>query len=145
MCTKTWRKGVQRMEPRSFQWYSLPGQEAMETKWRTGCSLWTLGSTFLQCRWQSIGTGCGVSSLEIFRNWLNLGLGVPALGVPAQGVLAWAEIKAGGLRGPANFSHPVIMWFLGFPPFTYCSYILNLHGLAPLHVLPAGPLLPFFP
>lgn len=46
------------MEPDSFQWCPLLGQDAVGTSRSPGGSLWTLGSSSVLCGWQSTGTNC---------------------------------------------------------------------------------------
>ena len=58
MCINTWRDGVKKTEPDSFQRCPVTGQEAMGTNWNTGGSPWTSGNTFSLWGWPSIGTGC---------------------------------------------------------------------------------------
>ena len=39
MSINSWREGEKRMEPSSFQWCPVPGQEAVGTNWHTGWAL----------------------------------------------------------------------------------------------------------
>ena len=89
MCRNTWREGANRREPGSFQWCPVTEPEAMGTRWNTGSSLWTSGSTLSAWRWLSTGTGCPESLWSLQGNIQKLsghGPGQLTLGGPA-----WAE------------------------------------------------------
>lgn len=57
-CLNNWREGAKRTDPGSFQWCSVPGQEATGTNWKTEGSLQPSGSTSVLWEWQSTSTGC---------------------------------------------------------------------------------------
>ena len=88
MSVNTWRKSTKRVESDSFQWRRLTGQEAVNTDWDTGGSIWTLQNTSCIVRvteqWHRLPRNT-VESLS-FKNMPGHGPGQPALGSPA-----WAE------------------------------------------------------
>ena len=100
MYTNTWKEGAKRMEPGSFQWCPVTGQEAMGTHRHTGDSLWTL--FYCEHHWalaQVAQRGCGVSLLGDIQKPSGHGPGQLALGGPA-----WAGVLLDQMtsRGPSQ-------------------------------------------
>ena len=62
------------MEPDSFHWCRVSGQEAVGTNWNMeGVSMMKCSSaTWVPELWYRLPKGCGVSSLEIFRSHLDI-------------------------------------------------------------------------
>lgn len=67
-----------RTEPRG-QWCPVPQPEATGTHWNTRGSFWTPGNTFSLWWWPRTGEvaqgGCGTSSLDTFKSFLDMVLG----------------------------------------------------------------------
>lgn len=56
---KTWRENAKGIEPGPVQWCPVPGQELVGINWNSGCSLQTLGITYLLAQFSQ--AACGVS------------------------------------------------------------------------------------
>ena len=118
----TWREGAMRTKPGSCQWRPVPGQEAVDTKWNTGGSLWTPENTSVLCT----GSGCPESLWGLLPRDLHKspghGPGHPALGVPAG-----EEAGTDGPRGPANLNRSMILWNFS-PTETYSKTSIGFTG-----------------
>lgn len=66
-------------ESRSFQWFLLPGQEAISSSWNarvpTECQEALIYCVDDRALAQFSQENCGVSCLEIFKSHLTVGLG----------------------------------------------------------------------
>ena len=95
----TWREGKKRMEPGSFQWCLVLGQEAVDTNWNTRVSVWTSWNILLLWGWWSTGTCCPERLWSLLLGNLQelpeFGPGHPTLGIPI-----WAGVVADWPRGP---------------------------------------------
>ena len=114
MLTNTWRVGVKRMGPSSFQWCPVTGQGAMGTSWSIGSSVWTWGRISSLWGWRSTGTGCPgrLWSLLLWRcsrpAWTRSC--AACCGWPCFGRgLDWVTHR--GPFQPPPFCDSVILWF----------------------------------
>lgn len=83
----------------------ITGRHYRRYIWNTRGAVWPSGSSSVQCRWQSTGSGCcGVSSLEMVEP-------CPVTGPkhPAEGGLTAAGVKPDEPRIP-TISHTVTPW-----------------------------------
>lgn len=91
MCLNTWREGIQKKEPGSFQWWQGTRLVSMRTNWKTVVSLWTSGNTFYcegdQVLAQVVQRCCGVSIPGGIQKLSGDVLGQRAVSVPA-----WARV-----------------------------------------------------
>lgn len=65
----------EKKEPGSFQWYPLPGEEAMGTNWNKRSYLNMRKNICSGALTGVAQKGCGVSSLEILKSHLDVVLG----------------------------------------------------------------------
>ena len=120
----SWRGGVKKMEPGSFQWCPAPGPEAVCTNWGTGGSLWTPGSSSVLCSWRSTGTGCpeAVGSPPWrYAKAAWMWAWHPAVGAPAgTGVGSWTQ-RALPTSAILSFCNSVIIHPASYPSYSSMS------------------------
>ena len=76
MSINTWGKGAKKMEPNSFQWCPVPGQEEMVLNWNTADSIrQNFCDVQVMEHWHRSPRGCEDSSLDVFKSYLDVVLG----------------------------------------------------------------------